>query len=112
MLLPMKTKDGEEFYIEVTGQSGHEQTSGEFMRGTAMGGGSTPEGLGPIQRAGKVVRSIAEELSVHLKNLGESTRPSEIAMEVEVGFDMEGRVMLVFSSKTSASLKLSLKWTL
>lgn len=111
MLMPMKLANGEEVMIEVREERVEKKEVG-FERGTSMSGGDRAAPAAALEKAGRALRGVAETLSKELRTLGEATRPTEIALEVEVAFDAEGRVLLLFASKTSASMKVSLKWAL
>lgn len=110
MLMPMKLANGEEVMIEVREERVERKEVG-FERGTPMSGEKNAPAAA-LERAGRALRGVAETLSKELRSLSDATRPTEIALEVEVAFDAEGRVLLLFASKTSASMKVSLKWAL
>jgi hypothetical protein len=112
MQIPVKLKNGGTFYVEVEDASG----SVELIPGGAPMGSGSKEATATEQRfseAVRVVEGIADEVTEGLiKKEDSSKRLSEVGLEIQIGFDAQGKVLFFASAKASAVMKLNLKWTI
>jgi hypothetical protein len=65
---------------------------------------------GPATHLKKVIAGITTELGAELRKLSQAVTPSEIQVEISVGFSQETSVW-VMTSKGEGTAKLILKWT-
>lgn len=110
MHVPVKTKSGETFFVEVdAGAQPRAPADPNLVHrgGSAMGGPDLEPTM--FSKAVGVIQSVCQEVSDGL--LHTEPRPSEVEMTVNIGFDVGGNVW-IFKGSTSASLKLVLRWKL
>jgi hypothetical protein len=121
MYLPITLKNGKTFHVEVAAESVDPAVDrGVFSGGAGMGGKATVTDLAEkhFSEAVAIVQGIAAEVSEALvkhedgKKDDTSRRPSEVALELQLGFDAGGKVLCFAEAKASAAMKLTLKWTL
>jgi Trypsin-co-occurring domain 1 len=110
MQVPVKTKSGTTFLVEVE-ESAAPGTRGAVdpgvdPAGRAMGGKLEPT---LFTKAVEVIQSVTQEVTEGL--LGTKPRPSEVEMTVNIGFDAGGNVW-IFKGSTKAALQLVVRWKL
>ena len=109
MELPVKTKSGATFLVEV--EDSASTTPGALVdvnlgpSGQAMGARSVEPTM--FSRAVDVIQSVSQEVTEAL--LATEPRPSEVEMTVNIGFDASGNVW-IFKGGTKASLALVVRW--
>lgn len=108
MQVPVKTKSGATFLVEVeeSTPAGTRAVDGSLgPAGRAMG----EPGVKPAMfaKAVEVIQSVTEEVAEGL--LSTKPRPSEVEMTVNIGFDASGNVW-IFKGSTKAALQLLVRW--
>lgn len=109
MQVPVKTKSGATFLVEVE-ESATGPRAVDFdlsPEGRAMGAGKVEPTM--FSKAIEVVQSVTEEVAEGLMQT--EPRPSEVEMTVNIGFDAGGNVW-IFKGSTKAALQLLVRWKL
>lgn len=110
MELPVKTRSGATFFVEVEEST---RAPGSLVD-TNLGPGGQAMGVRSVEptmfsRAVDVIQSVSQEVTEAL--LATEPRPSEVEMTVNIGFDASGNVW-IFKGGTKASLELVVRWKL
>jgi hypothetical protein len=108
MQVPVKTKSGATFLVEVeeSATGTRAMDLGLEPTGRAMGAKVEPT---MFSKAIEVVQSVTEEVAEGLMKT--EPRPSEVEMTVNIGFDAGGNVW-IFKGSTKAALQLLVRWKL
>jgi hypothetical protein len=110
MQVPVKTKSGETFLVEVeesTSSGTRAADAGVNPAGSAMGTRHVEPTM--FSKAVDVIQSVTQEVAEGL--LSTKPRPSEVEMTVNIGFDASGNVW-IFKGGTKAALQLQVRWKL
>lgn len=111
MELPVKTKSGATFLVEVEERTapapGALVDANLGPAGQAMGARDIEPTM--FARAVDVIQSVSQEVTEAL--LATEPKPSEVEMTVNIGFDAGGNVW-IFKGSTKASLALVVRWKL
>jgi len=111
MQVPVKTKSGTTFLVEVE-ESAPPGTRGGVdasvgPTGRAMGARNLEPTM--FAKAVDVIQSVTQEVTEGL--LDTKPRPSEVEMTVNIGFDASGNVW-IFKGGAKATLQLVVRWKL
>jgi hypothetical protein len=112
MQVPVKTKSGATFLVEVEENAPPAtRSSADPNRGPAGGGAMGKRDLEPtlFTKAVEVIQSVTQEVTDGL--LATEPRPNEVEMSVNIGFDASGNVW-IFKGGTKAALQLVVRWKL
>lgn len=121
MYLPIKLKNGKIFHVEVAAQPvapaqlvAPALDPDIFTGGPAAGVSATASDMAEehFGEAVGIVEGIALEVSERLVREDSTHRLSEVELELELGFDATGKVLIFAEASASASLKLKLTWAL
>lgn len=111
MELPVKTRSGTRFLVEV--EESAPPAAGSLVdtnlgpTGHAMGARDVEPTM--FTKAVDVIQSVTQEVTEAL--LATEPRPSEVELSVNIGFDASGNVW-IFKGGTKASLALVVRWKL
>lgn len=120
MFLPIKLQNGKTFHVEASAETIAPQATpdrGVFSGGRALGGATATDlAEQHFGEAVDIIQGIADQVGEALvkdqKKDEASRRLSEVGLELQLGFGATGKVLIFASANATASLKVSLKWTL
>lgn len=104
-VVELELEDGTKVYVEAEGTEGEVGFGPEKVRRRGGGGRDEPPHVGRFEEALSQVRPAAQAVIDNFKALS----PDETAVEFSLTFDADLKAF-VFSSKTSATFKVSLTW--